>query len=317
MHDDSAKEAKNGGKEQHINDGINAMQSGLSHESLGWLPIVGEPVKPGEHEQWFKDSCNGEPSTKSRTASPSPSSWNRAASVYETPSSTKDADGTNDYSEAGYVKQAASVAHTVSLSRRSIFTNIDGQPISGSAFIHGAGTTGPHSTAVRNDELSLRAASADTALTPGQKSRINKHEEKEAWRLSKIVKEEGKVEKKALSVAIKELAELQGLQKAAVKEQEEAKAHSAHAKMLGNLRKCEVDYLEAKAKYEAILARLSADAQALIRIRENAREATVQMQAKSQEVDGLRMMYSVDEREREVKLMQLTTGKKSRSFFRG
>ena len=40
---------------------------------------------------------------------------------------------------------------------------------------------------------------------------------KEARRLSKIVKEEGKVEKKALSVAINELAELQGLQKKAVK----------------------------------------------------------------------------------------------------
>jgi hypothetical protein len=40
---------------------------------------------------------------------------------------------------------------------------------------------------------------------------------KEARRLSKIVKAEGKVEKKALSVAINELGELQDLQKKAVK----------------------------------------------------------------------------------------------------
>jgi hypothetical protein len=73
--------------------------------------------------------------------------------------------------------------------------------------------------------------------------------------------------------------------------------------------------MEAKAKYEATLSRLSAESQALTRIRHNAREAAEQMQAKSQEVDSLRAMYSVDEREREVKLMQLT-GSKSRSLFR-
>lgn len=73
--------------------------------------------------------------------------------------------------------------------------------------------------------------------------------------------------------------------------------------------------MEVKARYEATLARLNADAQALLRIRETARDATEQMQAKSQEVDSLSAMYSVDEREREVKLMQLT-GKRSRSFFR-
>lgn len=65
-----------------------------------------------------------------------------------------------------------------SLSRKSIFTNVDGQPIGGSTFIHGAGTVGPHSMALQNDELALRAASADVALAPRQKSRIKKHEGK-------------------------------------------------------------------------------------------------------------------------------------------
>lgn len=74
--------------------------------------------------------------------------------------------------------------------------------------------------------------------------------------------------------------------------------------------------MEAKAKYEATLSRLGAESEALARIRQNSREATEQMQAKSREVDSLRAMYSVDEREREVKLMQLT-GSKSRSLFRG
>lgn len=153
---------------------------------------------------------------------------------------------------------------------------------------------------------------------------------KEARRLSKIVKAEGKVEKKALSVAINELGELQVLQKKAVKvrrispvhrrglnfeDQDEAKAHTAHSKILGSLRKSEADYMEAKAKYEATLSRLNAESQALARIRQNAREATEQMQAKSQEVDSLRAMYSVDEREREVKLMHLTSSK-SLSLFR-
>lgn len=67
---------------------------------------------------------------------------------------------------------------TGSLSRKSLFTNVDGQPIGGSTFIHGAGTVGPNSTALQNDELALRAASAEAALAPRQKSRINKHEGK-------------------------------------------------------------------------------------------------------------------------------------------
>lgn len=148
--------------------------------------------------------------------------------------------------------------------------------------------------------------------------------------MSKIVKAEGKVEKKALSVAINELGELQDLQKKAVKvgrissvhspelnfeDQDEAKAHTAHSKILGSLRKCEADYMEAKAKYEATLSRLNAESQALARIRQNAREATEQMQTKSQEVDSLRAMYGVDEREREVKLMHLTSSR-SLSLFR-
>lgn len=71
--------------------------------------------------------------------------------------------------------RAASLGYAPSVSRRSVFTNGDGQTISGSTFINGAGTTGPNATAEHNDSLHQRAASADAALTEEQKSRITKN----------------------------------------------------------------------------------------------------------------------------------------------
>jgi hypothetical protein len=117
---------------------------------------------------------------------------------------------------------------------RSMFTNAGGQAVNGSTFIAGAATTGPNSTAEADGNLHRRAASADASLTPKQRSKIEKSEgtsfssrndviwinittAKDSKRLSKIIKEEAKAEKKALSVALTELAEIQKLQKQAIK----------------------------------------------------------------------------------------------------
>ncbi|KAJ7170826.1 hypothetical protein C8R43DRAFT_875233 [Mycena crocata] len=200
--------------------------------------------------------------------------------------------------------RSASLGYAPSVSRRSVFTNNDGQTIGGSTFIAGAGTTGPNATAEHNESLHQRAASADAALTSEQQARITKNGAKGDKQLAKIIKTEAKVEKKALHLAVKELAELQKIQNTAVKR--EAKAQAAYNKTLTTFQKHEAAFLAARSKYEASQSLLTSNTEALDISRNNAKEATVSMQDKSQEVDGLRTMFSVDEKEREVKLVELT-----------
>ncbi|KAJ7475978.1 hypothetical protein FB451DRAFT_1366601 [Mycena latifolia] len=206
-------------------------------------------------------------------------------------------------SPAGHGR-AASLGYAPSVSKRSVFTSNDGQTIGGSTFINGAGTTGPDASVERNESLHQRAASADATLTEEQKARITKNGAKGNKQLAKIIQTEAKVEKKALSVAIKELSELQKIQKTAVKR--EAKAQAAYTKTLTKFQKYEAAFLAARAKFEASQSTLTSHTEALEISRNNAKESTASMQEKSQEVDGLRTMFDVDEREREVKMVELT-----------
>lgn len=64
----------------------------------------------------------------------------------------------------------------VSLGRKSIFSNADGRPVSGSTFINGAGTTGPSASAEADESLAERSAIAEGALSAKQQSRIKKNE---------------------------------------------------------------------------------------------------------------------------------------------
>lgn len=137
------------------NDADNA-----TRESLGWLPTINEPL---EHGATIRHSWDG--AQKLCSTSPAPSASDPSPRTHFVDTATT-------HSEVDYGKRSV----TGSLSRKSMFTNVDGQPISGSTFIHGAGTVGPNTTAGQNEELALRAASADAALAPRQKSRIKKHE---------------------------------------------------------------------------------------------------------------------------------------------
>ncbi|KAJ4477168.1 hypothetical protein J3R30DRAFT_3483032 [Lentinula aciculospora] len=188
-------------------------------------------------------------------------------------------------------------------SRRTVLTNADGKPVNGSTFINGAGTTGPSATAIADESLHQRMQSADDALTGKQKKKIGKVEVKQSHRLSKVIKSESKVEKKSMDIAIQELGELQKIQKAAVKR--ESKAHTAHTKALTAFHKAEEAYLAARTKYEIAQAAMQSEAENLEVARNNARETTESMQEKATEVDGLRKVFGVDEREREVMLSDL------------
>ncbi|GLB40374.1 putative DNA binding protein Ncp1 [Lyophyllum shimeji] len=190
-------------------------------------------------------------------------------------------------------------------SRRSLFTNQDGQPIEGAPFITtGAGTSGPYSNAKASEELESRAASAEESLSSRQRSKIAKLEAKEGKRLSKIIKNEGRTEKRALDVAINELAGLQQMQASLVKN--EADAYKSRSKVQTELQKEEARLLDARAKHEAAQAHLAAEDEKLEIIKNKTKEATEKLQEKSQEVDSLRRMLGVDERERAQKLAECT-----------
>ncbi|KAF8896314.1 hypothetical protein BD779DRAFT_1433515 [Infundibulicybe gibba] len=253
-------------------------------DSFGWLPAEGLPTHTQESVPARKRST-----LKKRSASPSVSS---ADSSVER----------NDHT------RGASLSHNASVSKRSMFTNGEGRAINGSTFINGAGTTGPNTVAEPNENMGFRAAVADVSLTPKQKSKIVKSEAKDGRRLSKIIKEEAKVEKQALNASIKELEDLQQLQKAAVKR--EAKMASSHAKMVAAFQKTEAAFHDMRTKYETAQAQLNAETETLEACKNHAREITEHMQEKSQEVDSLRTMFSIDEREREVKLIELSGRKK-------
>lgn len=108
--------------------------------------------------------------------------------------------------------------------------------LGGGNFTTGAGTVGPAAMAdLGGETFQARSAEADAVLTRGQKSRIDKNScecgrcdlvdlemlnecaVKDGKRVAKVVKEEGKAEKKALEAAIRELADIQRLQKDAIK----------------------------------------------------------------------------------------------------
>ncbi|KAF5367450.1 hypothetical protein D9758_003650 [Tetrapyrgos nigripes] len=250
-------------------------------DSAGSSPRAGTPARYGSV---LKKKLQRNPSAGSRPASLSASlSRSRSANVNGRPASIT-------YS-----------SHSVG--RRSTFTNADGATIPGSTFINGAGVTGPSASAIADESLHRRAMSADQSLSAKQKSKIGKMEAKEGKRLSKIIKEEGKVEKQALGVAIQELADLQKLQKEAVKR--EAKAHTAHIKALTAFQKAEAAYLAARTKYETAEAEMNAEHEVLEITRDSARQATERMQEKAQEIDSLRKMLGVDERERQVKIDEI------------
>lgn len=85
------------------------------------------------------------------------------------------AGGARSSSRASSVHRSGSIGGQ-STGRRSIFTNSQGNAVAGSTFINGAGTTGPNASAEADESLHTRAASANDALTPKQKSKIVKAE---------------------------------------------------------------------------------------------------------------------------------------------
>ncbi|KAI0690143.1 hypothetical protein BC835DRAFT_1281545 [Cytidiella melzeri] len=177
--------------------------------------------------------------------------------------------------------------------------------MTGGSFANGAGTIGP-AARMTDDETKLfraRSVTAETSLSKKQKSRIGKAEIKEGKRMAKVIKQEGKAEKLALEQAVRELAELQKIQKSAVKE--EAKANASFAQAMRVFHKEELAFLAARARYEKAQAELQGHENARDAARDHASEATEMLQDKNREIEWLRAQKHADDREREVRLREL------------
>ncbi|EPQ52829.1 hypothetical protein GLOTRDRAFT_140435 [Gloeophyllum trabeum ATCC 11539] len=170
-------------------------------------------------------------------------------------------------------------------------------------FSAGPGTIGPAISPEPDLSMHARERTAESVLTPKQKSKITKEELKEGKRLSKIIQTEQKAERAALDIAMKELAELTKLQKAAMKD--ESRAHTAHATTLKSFHKTELAFLAARAKYESALTDLRNTEEGLEKTRKHAEMVTDMVREKMREVEELRGMKRVDDRERMVKVSEL------------
>ncbi|KAH9003018.1 hypothetical protein EDB86DRAFT_2799375 [Lactarius hatsudake] len=172
----------------------------------------------------------------------------------------------------------------------------------GSAFANGAATT-TNDPPVVDPGLQARAASAEGELKPRDKAAISKEEKGVGRKLSKVIRSEAKAEKAALDVALGELAEIQKLQKASVKE--EAESHTRHSRALSDAHKAEMNVLIARTANEREQAGLRAAGEELEACRKHARQTTDMLRDKMQEIERLRVYKGVDDRERAVKVKRL------------
>lgn len=120
----------------------------------------------------------------------------------------------------------------------------------------------------------------------------------------KVIKAEGKAQKANLTAALKELPRMQKVQKQASKD--ESRALSKHAKAASYEHKLNTRFLAAKAAHEAALADLNAKIEQLEMSRSAAQHETQELSKKRREVEELRQQKAVDDREREVKLQELS-----------
>ena len=111
--------------------------------------------------------------------------------------------------------------------------------------------------------------------------------------MAKVIKEEAKAEKKALEQAVRELSELQKIQKYAVKE--EAKTNASYAQALRIFHKEELAFMAARAKFERAQADLQCYEDARDAARDHAREATEMLQDKNREIEWLRAQKHADD----------------------
>ncbi|KAI0264379.1 hypothetical protein BC834DRAFT_882798 [Gloeopeniophorella convolvens] len=192
------------------------------------------------------------------------------------------------------------------VSRRSN-RSVPADNLQGSTFANGAATATSEPPDV-HPMVHERMASAENELAAKDRAVIHKEEHGLGRKLSKVVRSEGKAEKAALQVAMKELAELQKMQKASIKE--ESTSHSKHSRALSDAHKAEMDLLAARNVNEREQTSLRSAEEALEASRRHARETTEMLREKMEEVERLRAYKQMDDRERVLKVKGLVGDEK-------
>ncbi|KZV68190.1 hypothetical protein PENSPDRAFT_736085 [Peniophora sp. CONT] len=176
----------------------------------------------------------------------------------------------------------------------------------GSTFGNGAVTVQPYVDPDVEDSVAERRALAEQSLTKKDSAKIAKAESRHNRKLSKVIKSEAVSEGKAMDVVLRELSDLQRLQKSAIRD--EGVAHSAHTKALAAEHKAELALLAARRAHETALAESRAANEALESSRAHARETTEMLREKAEEVETLRITKGADDRERAVRVRELNGG---------
>ncbi|KAJ2921625.1 hypothetical protein H1R20_g15467, partial [Candolleomyces eurysporus] len=158
--------------------------------------------------------------------------------------------------------------------------------------------------------IAARLKGAETHLTSKQKKQIEKEEAKSSKVLSKFIKNEGKADKVAISLAMNELEDLQRLHKQSVKL--EAKALTSHSKTLSTYINALSHFEEIKQKFQGLESKVQVAAaqleqadHALEEHKDRAREAMERVKEKREEVENMRRQFGVEQRERAVHLGEL------------
>lgn len=194
------------------------------HEHTTTYSVTGTPLPPHDASYIVNQTNESDGWLPTTDIAPEPLSTHHKGSILKSSGSIS----RNRYggTQRDRGRRSGSLTRNDSLSRKSTATT-EG------AFVNGAGTLPLGIGREGNEEIAARAFAADDALTPRQRSKIMKSEgmfsvrlilslslpslAKDAKRLATIIRQESKVEKQSLSVAIDELAELQKIQRTAVK----------------------------------------------------------------------------------------------------
>jgi hypothetical protein len=148
------------------------------------------------------------------------------------------------------------------------------------------------SVANRSD-IHTRAELSERILDDATLRRLSTMEKKDAKRLSKVIKSEGKAEAAAVKGSIKELERLSKLQKEAAAA--ERKSQLRMSKHTSREHKARLRFLKEKERYEKIEGELRNAENDYEERRDHAAGLTAQVAEKTQELDDLRGQKAADD----------------------
>lgn len=140
-------------------------------------------------------------------------------------------------------------------------------------------------------------------LSKDQLRRLSQMERKDAKKLAKMIKEEGRAEARAVAQSIADVGRLGRLQKNAI--EEERKSQHRLAKWTSREHRARLRFLKEKEKYERVEAELRNAENDFEERRDHAAGLTAQVAERTQEIDDMRAQKAADDRERQVKLIAL------------